>query len=204
MEIKPTELPSTASLSCSFIARPRKQIRNGKKKKKKLIDQVLSHYQQYFDENSRIANQDIFLLYSQPWISPYERALQWIAGYKPCLAFQLVDLAIEDLTVEKKRTMERVRIETSREERELTKTMVRVQETVAVPPLLGLARRAGRLLDGEISTMDTAIDAMKRAMLEIFESAESHRISTVRKVMGILSQTRRFSFWRRLQSFRYG
>ncbi|KAJ7958863.1 Transcription factor [Quillaja saponaria] len=159
-----------------------------------LIDQVLSHYQLYFEERSRIANEDIFLLFSPPWLSSYEQAMLWIAGSKPCLAFQFVDRAIEDLTAEQKQRMERVKVETRREERELTETMARVQETVAAPPMLGLARRAGRLMGGEISTMDTAIEAMKRAMLDVFESAESLRVTTVKKVLEILSQNQTIYF----------
>ena len=39
--------------------------------------------------------------------------------------------------------------------------MVRLQESVEAPPMLALARRVGRLMDDEISSLDSAIEALK-------------------------------------------
>lgn len=71
-----------------------------------LIDQVLSHYHQYFQEKSRVANADVFLLFSPTWLSSYERALLWIADYKPSLVFRPVEGAVEGLTAEQKQRLE--------------------------------------------------------------------------------------------------
>ncbi|KAK7844544.1 hypothetical protein CFP56_010739 [Quercus suber] len=74
--------------------------------------------------------------------------------------------------------MEEVKAETGKKERELTETLVRLQESVAAPPMLALARRVGRLMDGEISSLDSAIEALKTAMLQVIEGADSLRKST--------------------------
>ncbi|KAG5553123.1 hypothetical protein RHGRI_011103 [Rhododendron griersonianum] len=57
---------------------------------RELISQVLSHYQQYYEEKSKLANCDVFLVFSPPWFTPFERTFFWIAGFKPGLAFQVV------------------------------------------------------------------------------------------------------------------
>lgn len=56
--------------------------------------------------------------------------------------------------------------------------------------MLALARRVGRLMDGEISSLDSAIEALKTAMLQVIEGADSLRKSTVSKVVEILSPIR--------------
>ena len=53
--------------------------------------------------------------------------------------------------------------------------------------MLALARRVGRLMDGEISSLDSAIEELKTAMLQVIEGADSLRKSTVSKVVEILS-----------------
>ena len=60
--------------------------------------------------------------------------------------------------------------------------------------MLALARRVGRLMDGEISSLDSAIEALKTAMLQVIEGADSLRKSTVSKVLEIV-RFRLLSFW---------
>ena len=50
-----------------------------------LIEQVMCHYQQYFHEKSRAAAEDVFVIFSPPWLSTLERALLWLTGFKPTL-----------------------------------------------------------------------------------------------------------------------
>ncbi|XP_075640670.1 protein RESPONSE TO ABA AND SALT 1-like [Castanea sativa] len=83
--------------------------------------------------------------------------------------------------------MEEVKVETVKKEKELTETLARLQESVAVLPMLALARRVGRLMDGEISNLNLAVEALNTAMLQVIEGANSLRKSTASKVVEILS-----------------
>lgn len=89
----------------------------------------------------------------------------WVAGYKPSLVFKIVDGVVNDLTVEQTLRMEEVKAETMKKERKLMETLARLQERVAVPPMLALARQIGRLMNGEISSLDSAIEALNTVML---------------------------------------
>lgn len=111
----------------------------------------------------------------------------WLAGFKPTLILRMVESAVEDLKPEQATELDRLKLETRRSERELSETMARIQESVAAPPVLPTARRVGRLMDGQISTLDEAMEELKAAMLRLIESADGLRGSTVRKVVEVLS-----------------
>jgi len=159
-----------------------------------LIQQVLAHYQEYYDEKAKIARNDVFLLFCPLWLSSFERSLLWVAGYKPSLVFKIVDGAVKDLTAEQTLRMEEVKAKTGKKERALMETLVRFQESVAAPPMLALVRQVGRLTDGEISSLDLTIEALKTAMLQVIEGVDSLCKSTVSKVVEIV-RFRLLSFW---------
>ncbi|KAF3949297.1 hypothetical protein CMV_024818 [Castanea mollissima] len=152
-----------------------------------LIQQVLAHYQEYYEEKAKIPRNDVFLLFCPPWLSSFERSLLWVAGYKPYLVFKIVDGAVNDLKAEQTLRMEEVKVETVKKEKELTETLARLQESVVALPMLALARQVGRLMDGEIFSLDLAVEALNTAMLQVIEGANSLRKSTASKVVEILS-----------------
>ncbi|KAF7817079.1 protein DOG1-like 4 [Senna tora] len=159
-----------------------------------LIDQVLSHYHQYFLQKSRLADADVFLLFSPTWLSSYERALLWIADYKPSLLLRLVDGAVQGLTPDQDQDLHQLKEDTRREERILTGIMAAVQESLAGPSILQVARQVGRLLDGEIGELDSAMEVMKRAMTEVLEKADQLRVTTAKRVVEILSPSQTVQF----------
>ncbi|KAK9270514.1 hypothetical protein L1049_026095 [Liquidambar formosana] len=174
----------------SSLSAPSDNVTKVEEQHRHLIGQVLSHYQQYYEEKGKAAAQDVILLFSPPWLSSLERTMLWIAGFKPSLVFRLVDISGPrvDLSADQAERMERVRVDTRREERELTEAMARLQENMAAPPLLDLARRVGRLVNGEVtSVLDSVMGALKMSMLMLLESADALRGNTVRKVVDILS-----------------
>lgn len=65
---------------------------------KELISRILAHYQEYYEEKSRMGHRDIFLVFSPTWFTSFERPFIWIAGFKPGLAFRLVTNAVDDLS----------------------------------------------------------------------------------------------------------
>ncbi|XP_028792448.1 protein DOG1-like 4 [Neltuma alba] len=168
-----------------------------------LIDQVLFHYQQYFQERSRLAD-DVFLLFSPTWLTSYERALLWIADYKPSLVLHLVDGAVDGLSPEQKAMLERVKDDTRRQERVVTGAMASVQEIPGGPSMLQLARRVGRLIDGEVDELDTALEMLKNAMREVLERADELRVSTSRKVVEILRPSQTVQFLAAAAQFQLG
>lgn len=153
-----------------------------------LIDEVLFHNKQYYEKKSIAARKDVFLFFSPPWSTSFERTFLWIGGFKPSLVFKILNGSVKDLTDEQQNRMEIVKAETRSEEQELTETMAMIQENIAAGPLLILARRAQNTVDGEASSeLEASMRTLRSGMMVALDTADGLRATTVRKVLQILS-----------------
>ncbi|XP_042510058.1 protein RESPONSE TO ABA AND SALT 1-like [Macadamia integrifolia] len=154
---------------------------------RELITRVLSHYQQYFEEKSTVANADVFLLFSPAWFSPFERTFLWIAGFKPGMIVRLVENSVKDMSEEQKQRLDMVRAETKAQEKQLSDELARVQESLAAPPLLELMRRGRRLVDGELRQTDRVLEILSSSMETLVGNADFLRLATVKEVTDLLN-----------------
>ncbi|KAM5560455.1 protein RESPONSE TO ABA AND SALT 1-like [Rosa sericea] len=152
-----------------------------------LVSRVLLHYQQYYEEKSRIAQRDVFLVFSPTWFTSLERALLWIAGFKPGLAFRLVSDSVPDLSEEQRVRMTRLMEETRVEERALDDKLAKIHESVAAPPLVDVARRHARYLNGEIAEEPAATRSLKSALEGVLANANLLRTTVATKLVEMLS-----------------
>lgn len=156
-----------------------------------LIHRVLYHYQQYYEEKSRVANWDVFLVFSPPWLTNLERALLWIAGFRPNLLFRLVSSSINDMTEDQSRRMDRLVAETRMEEKALNDELAKIQERVGAPPLANAIRRYGTTAqDGETadgSGDDSALGGLRKALEKVVANADMLRATTGEKVALVLT-----------------
>ncbi|KAK2656456.1 hypothetical protein Ddye_009508 [Dipteronia dyeriana] len=159
-----------------------------------LITRVLAHYQQYYEEKSRFGRRNIFMLFNPPWFTPFELAFFWIAGFNPDLAFRLVSDSIRDLTEEQSQSIERLRGEIRMEEKMLNDDMARIQERVAAPPIMEMARRFGRMREVDIVDDVSVNDGVRSEMEVLVANADSLRTSTAAKLVEILSPSQKVRF----------
>ncbi|CAN0846695.1 Protein ZW2 [Linum grandiflorum] len=157
-----------------------------------LVNRVLTHYQHYYEEKSRLAQSDIFLLFSPPWFSALERTFLWIAGFKPGLAFRVLGDSVHDLTDEQQRSIRRLKEETRMEERLLNDEMARIHESVGAPPVCGWGRKRGTA--GEEETVTTADREIRSALELLVGNADTLRTNTVVRIGQILSPTQNVEF----------
>ncbi|PWA73082.1 transcription factor [Artemisia annua] len=163
---------------------------------RELITRVLAHYQQYYEQKSRIANYDVSLVFSPPWFSAFERSFFWIAGFKPGLAFRIVSSSVDDMDTDQVERMERLTVETKAEERELENEMARIQESVAAPPIVEVVRRMeyGRNVDGMYNDMARATEGLRGEMEVVLANADMLRSRTAERVVEILSPVQNVKF----------
>ncbi|XVF08293.1 hypothetical protein REPUB_Repub06bG0214200 [Reevesia pubescens] len=161
---------------------------------KDLITRVLSHYQQYFEEKSRVGQHNIFLVFSPTWLSSFERATLWIAGFKPRFALKLVCNSVQDLSPEQNERIKRLIEETRYEERVLNDELARVQESIAAPPLVEIARKRARLMNVEIAGEEAALVTLRKAVEELVAGADLLRMTTATKVVEILNPVQNVKF----------
>ncbi|KAI3677534.1 hypothetical protein L6452_36798 [Arctium lappa] len=154
-----------------------------------LIARVLAHYQQYYEEKSRMANHDVSLVFSPPWFSPFEQSFFWIAGFKPGLAFRILGGSVDDLSKEQTERMEVLRSETKAEERELENELARIQESVAAPPIVQVARKENLPVDGEYDTadMESVMETLRGEMEVVLANADMLRSRTAERLVEILT-----------------
>lgn len=167
-----------------------------------LINRVRSHYEEYFAEKSRVANTNVFRMFSPTWFTPLERSYLWIGGYKPGLACRLATTAAaatEDLTEEQTEIIRQISNETKRHERALDDEMAKIQENVAAPPLMDLARSVGQhpqpFHHREIEEVDTMIESLKSSMINVLSDADQLRTRTVERLVEILSPVQTVCFF---------
>ncbi|XP_007026666.2 PREDICTED: transcription factor HBP-1b(c38) [Theobroma cacao] len=161
---------------------------------KDLITRVLSHHQQYYEEKSRVAHRNIFLVFSPTWLSSFERASLWIAGFKPGFALKLVSNSVQDLSQEQSERIKRLMAETRVEERVLNDELARVQESIAAPPLLEIARKRARLMNAEIAGEQAALASLRKAVEEVVAAADLLRMTTAMRVVEILNPVQNVNF----------
>lgn len=99
---------------------------------KELIAKVTAHYHEYYEAKARVAQENVFLLFSPTWFSSYERTYLWIAGFSPGLAFRLLSGSVLDLTEDQSRRIRSLTAEIKEEEIELSNVLASVQESVVL------------------------------------------------------------------------
>ncbi|KVH94804.1 protein DOG1-like 4 [Cynara cardunculus var. scolymus] len=161
-----------------------------------LIARVLEHYQQYYEEKSRIANYDVSLVFSPPWFSPFEQSFFWIAGFKPGLAFRILAASVDDMSKEQSERMETLKVEMKTEERELENELARIQESVAAPPIVEVARKDNLPVDGEYDTadMESVMETLKSEMEVVLANADMLRSRTAERLVEILTPVQNVRF----------
>ncbi|KAI3876994.1 hypothetical protein MKX03_024579 [Papaver bracteatum] len=161
---------------------------------KSLISRVLGHYQQYYEAKSIASRRDVFVLFAPPWFNSYERTFLWIAGFKPGLLLRILNKAVKDLSEDQSIRVRRIDTETKVAERELNHEMASIQERVVSPGLVDLARRGGRLIDGETLDRDSEFQSLKEAMEAVVVAADYLRVTVTRKLVEVLNPAQAISF----------
>lgn len=161
-----------------------------------IIPRVFAHYQEFYREKARAANEDVFLLISPPWLSSFERSLLWISGFRPSIIFPIIESSVaEELSPHQKQRIKAMKAESRRKEREITQAMARVQETVAEQPVYSLMRKFGNLVDGdEKPELDAAMEELKAEMLAVVGNADDLQGWTVAEVVEVLNPVQGVKF----------
>ncbi|KAL2541480.1 RESPONSE TO ABA AND SALT 1 [Abeliophyllum distichum] len=162
-----------------------------------LISRVLAHFQEYYQEKSRMIHLDVFLLFSPPWFTALERTFFWIAGFRPELVFCLLMSSVNDLTEDQTRRIQRLRHDAEMEEELLAEELASVQESVAAPPAAELARQVGRRVvmgGGEIRDLDAMPETLRSKMESLLSDADSLRRRIVLEVGEILNPVQNVRF----------
>ncbi|KAM3340418.1 protein ZW2 [Capsicum galapagoense] len=166
-----------------------------------LISRVLAHYEEYYEEKSRMTQRNVFRVFSPTWFSPLERSFLWITGFNPGLAFSLVTDSVDDLSENQAQRINWLRHETKVQERSLTEELAKIQESVAAPPVVDLAQRVGMQLiyaddiNVDMEEVDGNLDTLKTALENVVTDADRLRTRTAERVVGLLRPLQSLKFF---------
>lgn len=94
---------------------------------------VMTHYHDYFLAKAQVTLDNVFLVFSPPWFSSYERTFLWVAGFEPGLALSVVKSCGVALRPDEAERMERLTVETKDEELEITEMLARLEQQMVAP-----------------------------------------------------------------------
>ncbi|KEH23189.1 putative transcription factor TGA like domain-containing protein [Medicago truncatula] len=162
-----------------------------------LLNRVLCHYGQYYEEKSKIAHQNILLLFSPPWFSSLEKSFLWVAGFKPGLTFHLVNKTLEDLSEDQRQRLSELKQEIKMKERELNDELAKVHESMAAPPVLDNVRSHGRvcLSRSFMAEEGTVSSSFKETLENLVTNADALRTETALRVVQILKPAQVLNFF---------
>ncbi|KAK7339898.1 hypothetical protein VNO77_20584 [Canavalia gladiata] len=163
---------------------------------RQLINRVICHYGQYYEEKSRIAHHNILLVFSPPWFTSLERTFLWVGGFKPGVAFQVVNTALEDLSEEQRQRLSQLNNKAKGKERALNDELAKLHESVAAPPLVDLARSHGRMCFNRsfMAEEDAAPSTFKETLESLVANADALRTNTALKIVQILRPSQVVTF----------
>ncbi|MCL7038986.1 hypothetical protein MKW94_030939 [Papaver nudicaule] len=162
-----------------------------------LVTQVLTHYQEYYAVKVAATREDVFVMFAPPWFSSYEHTYLWITGFKPSLAFKILDKSVnqDELTDEQLEALCGLKVWTKAAERGLNNDMARVQESLVSPPLVNLALKRNPAETGVVGeTADDVMQMLRKQMETLVETADMIRMTTARKIVEILSPVQSVRF----------
>ncbi|CAN1820448.1 Protein ZW2 [Linum perenne] len=157
-----------------------------------LVNRVLTHYQHYYEEKSRLAHSDVFILFSPPWFTSLERSFFWITGFKPALAFQVLRDSVNGLSEDQDRSVRMLKEETRVEERLLNDELARIHESVGSPPVSAWARKRGAEEEGV--PPPPMPEGIRFDLESLVGNADTLRTNTVMRIGQILNPRQNLEF----------
>uniref|UniRef100_A0A7N0RDW2 DOG1 domain-containing protein n=1 Tax=Kalanchoe fedtschenkoi TaxID=63787 RepID=A0A7N0RDW2_KALFE len=161
-----------------------------------LVSEVTTHQKQYYAAKWAAAREDVLAIYVPSWLSPLEAAYSWVTGWKPSMAFKLIESLRKksgsewvELGGEKARRMGELRARIRVEEEKVEMEMERQQVAMGDRRMVELARLASRrgCSDEDEKRVEAAMKGLKAGLEKVMKAADCLRLKTLKGVLDILS-----------------
>lgn len=190
------------------------QTENGKQLVQ-LIQKVVQHYEQYYQEKSVWETRDAISMLTPAWRSSLEDAFLWIGGWRPTLAIHLLysksGLQLEaklgdlirgistgdlgDLAPNQMERIDELHKKTVHEERVLTEKLAKLQESVADRSMVELSNAVSEMMRSGESDCEVESEEKVRRELELknedveelMHMADELRMETLKALIEVLT-----------------
>ncbi|KAI3466744.1 hypothetical protein Pfo_023407 [Paulownia fortunei] len=171
-----------------------------------LVNKLTAHHKEYYKFKWAAAHEDVLAFFTPVWLSPLENAHLWITGWKPSIAFRLIEslrsARLSGMTEEQVKKIEALRVKIKVEEERVEREMERQQVAMADRNMVELARLESRAKKSGSSAAVTQVNGLVEVALQgllaglekVMKMADCVRLKTLKGVLDILSPTQAVDF----------
>ncbi|KZV40032.1 hypothetical protein F511_12427 [Dorcoceras hygrometricum] len=144
-----------------------------------IVNKFTAHHKELYMIKWSLAHEDVLAFFNPIWLSPLENAYLWVTGWKPSMAFRLVDTlsksdrqcggSLRGMTEEQAKMIEALKVKIGLEEEGVEREMERQQVSVAdrkIVELVKLEIQAKRSGSAEaVAKVNELVEASLKGML---------------------------------------
>ncbi|KAK4440059.1 protein DOG1-like 4 [Sesamum alatum] len=166
-----------------------------------MVNKLTTHHKQYYTFKWAAAHEDVLAFFTPVWLSRLENAHLWVTGWKPSVAFHLVEslrnarfpgASLASMTEEQVRKIEALRVKIKMEEERVEREMERQQVAMADRKMVELARQE-RLAEKNggtavVSSMvEVAVKGMLAGLEKVMKMVDCVRLKTLKGMLDVLT-----------------
>ncbi|KAK6150016.1 hypothetical protein DH2020_017541 [Rehmannia glutinosa] len=173
-----------------------------------LYNKLTAHHKEYYTCKWAAAHEDVLAFFSPVWLSPLENAYLWVTGWKPSMAFRLVESLMRKAAAgggaslagmsEEQALRVKIKSEEERVEREMERQQVAMadRKMVELARLESVARKKGD--SAAVSQVNGLVEAAVKGLLggleKVMKMADCVRLKTLKGVLDVLTPLQRVDF----------
>ncbi|KAI3456142.1 hypothetical protein Pfo_012805 [Paulownia fortunei] len=171
-----------------------------------MYNKLTAHHKEYYTFKWAAAHEDVLAFFTPLWLSPLENAYLWITGWKPSMAFRLVEslrkapwqaggASLAGMTEEQVKKIEalkaKIKVEEERVEREMERQQVAMadRKMVELARLESLAKKKGD--SAAVSQVNGLVEVAVKGLLggleKVMKMADCVRLKTLKGVLDVLT-----------------
>lgn len=170
-----------------------------------IVNKFTAHHKEFYMIKWALAHEDVLAFFNPVWLSPLENAYIWITGWKPSMAFRLVDTlskaerqsggSLRGMTEEQVKMIEALRVKIELEEERVEREMERQQVSVADRKMVELVKleiqakkNGGAEAVRKVNELvELALKGMLEGLEKVMKMADCVRLKTLKAVLDVLS-----------------
>ncbi|XP_042009712.1 protein DOG1-like 4 isoform X2 [Salvia splendens] len=163
-----------------LLVAPPQQQHSGEADFRPIVNKLTAHHKEYYRIKWASAQNDALPFFAPEWLSPLENAYLWVTGWKPSLAFRLVESlkearsesgsSLAGLSEDQVRGIEALRVRIKAEEERVEREMERQQVAMA-----------------DRKMVEVALKGLVAGMEKVMKMADCVRLKTMKGVLDVLS-----------------
>ncbi|XP_073301025.1 protein DOG1-like 4 [Primulina huaijiensis] len=170
-----------------------------------IVNKFTAHHKELYMIKWALAHEDVLAFFNPVWLSPLENAYLWITGWKPSMAFRLVDTlrkaerqsagSLHGMTDDQLKMVEDLRVKIGVEEERVEREMERQQVSVADRKMVELvkleiqAKKNGGVeaVEKVNELVELALKGMLEGLEKVMKMADCVRLKTLKGVLDVLT-----------------